>query len=319
MRTVVVIAFLLLAVDARVEPLPEDDNSPLTGIFGLPGIEEGGAVLAAGRFRTSLSVIAASHAIDEDAGGERLVYDGETIRALFDIRYGLRPGLEVGVELPYVSHQPGRLDSLIDTWHDIFGLPDGARKDRPADLLEFSYSDATADRLLFTERSRGIGDVRVYAGLGLPSTERHRRALRLSVKLPTGDAERLLGSGGTDVSLGFAGDVIGTEFRGFYRLSVTHLGEPDLLADIYREFVGQASAGFSWSLHPRFALNAQSTLRSAIYDSDIETLGEAALTLTFGGTIGINDRWTLALGVAEDIKVNSAPDVTFNVGLRYRP
>lgn len=319
MRSTVVIVSLMLAAASRAEPLPEDDNGPLTGSFGLPGIEEGGSVLATGRLRTGLSVIAASHAIDEDVGDEALIYDGETIRTLFDVRYGVRPGLEVGVELPYVSHQPGRLDSLIDTWHDIFGLPDGAREGRPTDLLDFSYSDASGNRLQFVERSRGIGDVRIYAGLELASSERHRRALRLGVKLPTGDAERLLGSGGTDFSIGLAGDIIDTEFHGFYRVSVSYLGEPDLLADIHRDFVGQASAGFAYSLHPRFALNAQSTFRTAVYDSSIETLGEAALTLTFGGTIGLGDKWTLALGVAEDIKVNSAPDVTFNVGLRYRP
>lgn len=319
MRNAVVIASLLLAAASGAEPLPEDDNGPLTGIFGLPGIEEGGSVLATGRIRSSLSVIAASHAIDENAGDEALIFDGETIRALFDIRYGVRPGLEVGVELPYVSHQPGRLDSLIDTWHDIFRLPDGARDGRPTDLLDFSYDDASGNRLQFTERSRGFGDVRVFAGLELASSDRHRRALRISVKLPTGDAERLLGSGGTDYSIGLAGDIIDADFQGFYRVSLSYLGEPDLLADLYRDVVGQVSAGFSYSLHPRFALNAQSTLRTAIYNASIETLGEAALTLTFGGTIALGDRWTLGLGVSEDIKVNSAPDVTFNVGLRYRP
>lgn len=323
MRIAAVIAILLLAAETGAEPLPEDDNGPLSGGFGLPGIEEGGTVLAAGRLRTGLSVIAASHAIEEDVVDETLIFDGETIRTLFDIRYGVRPGLEVGIELPYVAHQPGRLDSLIDTWHDIFNLPEGARDDRPTDLLDFSYSDSGGNRLQFTERSRGLGDVRIYAGLDLASSERHRRALRVSVKLPTGDAASLLGSGGTDLSIGVAGDIIDVgddaRFYGFYRLSLIYLGEPDLLPDIYREFVGQASAGFSYSLNPHFALNAQSTVRTAIYDSQIETLGEAALTLTFGGTITMNDRWTLALGVSEDIKVNSAPDVTFNIGLRYRP
>ena len=323
MRTAVAIATLLLAARLNAEPLPEDDNGPLTGGFGLPGIDEGGSVMAAGRVRTGLSVITASHAIVEASGDEALVFDGETIRTLFDVRYGVRPGLELGLELPYVIHQAGRLDSLIDTWHDIFRLPDGSRDDRPTDLLDFSYSDSSGDRLRFMDSTRGIGDVRVYAGVDLSSSERHQRALRISVKLPTGDAAKLLGSGGTDLSIGLAGDVASAGANAgssvFYRLSVTYLGKPDLLPDIYREIVGQASAGFSYSMHPRFSLNAQSTLRTAMYDSDIEVFGEAALTLTFGGTIRFDDHWALALGVSEDIKVNSAPDVTFNIGLRYRP
>ena len=321
MRTAPVIVTLLFAAASGAEPLPEDDNGPLTGGFGLPGIAEGGNIVAAGRFATSLSVIAASHAIVEDLSDESLIFDGETIRALVDIRYGLLPGIELGIELPYVSHRAGRLDSLIDTWHDIFNLPEGARDNRPTDELEFSYRDGAVERLRFTDGTRGIGDVRLYAGVDLASTEKHRRALRISAKLPTGDADKLLGSGGTDVSLGFAGDVTGDDstLSVFYRASLTYVGEPERLPDLYRELVGQASAGFAYSLHPRFALNAQSTFRTAVYESDIEVLGEPSLTLTFGGTIGLGDKWTLALGVSEDIKVNSAPDVTFNIGLRYRP
>ena len=69
----------------------------------------------------------------------------------------------------------------------------------------------------------------------------------------------------------------------------------------------------------RIQLNAQSTLRTAVYDSDIEKLGEMSWTLTFGGNIRLTRQFVLSLGVSEDIKVNSAPDVSFNVGLRYRP
>ncbi len=323
MRTVLVLAAMLCATTSVADVLPEDITGPFSGGFGLPGIEEGGALAAAGRFHTGFSIITASHAIVEEEGDESLIIDGETIRALVDIRYGVRPGLEIGVELPYVMHQAGNLDSLIDTWHDIFRLPEGTRDDRPRDILDFTYSNGDGDVLTFTERSQGLGDVRLFAGLDLASSDRHKRALRLSVKFPTGDGDDLLGSGGTDLSLGVAGDIIGigdsAKFSVFYRANVTYVGEPDLLADIYKDVIWQFSGGFAYWLYPRFALNAQSTLRTTLYESEIETLGEPALTLTFGGTIKLTDRLSLGLGVTEDIKVNSAPDVTFNVGLRYRP
>ena len=323
MRTTLLAALILLAVEAPADVLPEDDNGPFSGIFGLPGMDEGGAIVAAGRFQTGLSVLTASHAIVEDEAVESLIIDGETIRTLVDIRYGVRPGLELGVEIPYVAHQAGGLDSLIDTWHDIFRLPEGSRDDRPRDLLDFSYSDSGGDVLSFTQRARGIGDVRLYGGFDLASSETHRRALRLSIKLPTGDADELLGSGGTDISVGIAGDIANaggnTALSVFYRAHLSYLGEPELLADLYKDFVGQVSAGFSYAFNPRFSLGAQSTLRTTLFESDIETLGEPALTLTFGGTIGLSERLTLGLGVTEDIKVNSAPDVTFNIGFRYRP
>ncbi|MDJ0758382.1 MAG: DUF3187 family protein [Woeseiaceae bacterium] len=323
MRDLFLLAALSVSTTSTADVLPEDSTGPFSGGFGLPGIEEGGALAAAGRFHTGFSIITASHAIVEEEGDESLIIDGETIRTLVDVRYGVRPGLEVGIELPYVMHQAGNLDSLIDTWHDIFSLPEGTRDDRPQDVLDFTYSTAEGDVVAFTERTQGLGDVRLFAGLDLASSDKHKRALRLSVKLPTGEAEDLLGSGGTDVSVGVSGDIIAAgdnpDFSVFYRANVTYLGEPDVLADIYNDVVWQFSAGFAYALHPCFALNAQSTLRTSLYDSEIETLGEPALTLTFGGTIKLTDRLSLGLGVTEDIKVNSAPDVTFNVGLRYRP
>ncbi len=323
MRTALVLTTMLGASASFADVLPEDNTGPFSSGFGLPGVTEGGALTAAGRFSSSISVITASHAIDEEKGDESLTIDGETIRALVDIRYGVRPGLEVGIEIPYMEHKAGNLDSLIDTWHDIFNLPEGNRDDRPQDLLDFSYSNADGDVLTFTERTRGFGDLRLYGGFDLFSTESHKRALRLSVKFPTGDADKLLGSGGTDVGLGVAGDITeageGKNFSLYYRANVTYVGEPDFLPDDYNELIWQLSGGFAWWLNPRFALNAQSTFRTALYDSEIEALGEAALTLTFGGTIKLNEQLTLGLGVTEDIKVNSAPDVTFNVGLRYQP
>ncbi|MDJ0916619.1 MAG: DUF3187 family protein [Woeseiaceae bacterium] len=323
MRQLFLPAALLASSMSTADVLPEDSTGPFAGGFGLPGMGEGGLLTAAGRFHSGFSIITASHAIVETEGDESLVIDGETIRALIDVRYGIRPGLELGVELPYVMHQAGNLDSLIDTWHDIFNLPEGSRDDRPQDILDFTYSNAIGDVVAFTERTQGLGDVRLFAGLDLASSDNHKRSLRLSVKFPTGDAEELLGSGGTDVSVGVSGDIIAArdsgDFSLFYRANVTYLGEPDLLADIYNDLVWQFSAGVAYPLHPRFALNAQSTLRTSLYDSDIETLGEPALTLTFGGTIRLTERLSLGLGVTEDIKVNSAPDVTFNLGFRYRP
>jgi hypothetical protein len=245
------------------------------------------------------------------------------MRAALDLRWGIRPGVEVGFELPYVTHQSGNLDSLIDTWHDIFGLPEGTRDDRPSDLLDFSYSDASRERLNFMQSTRGIGDLRVYGGLAIGSTANHQRALRVSVKFPTGDSDKLLGSGGTDVSIGIAGDLQkfsgSTRLSAFYRGNATYIGKPDLLADRYRDVVGQLSGGFAYAFNAAFELNAQSTFRTAVYKSEIEKFGEPSLTLTFGGNIRLKEHLVLSLGVTEDIRVGSAPDVSFNIGVRYRP
>ncbi|MEM6512103.1 MAG: DUF3187 family protein [Pseudomonadota bacterium] len=317
--------WLLLAVSAgaSADTLPEDDNAPLTGGFGLPAIDEGGLLLEPGKFRVDASFITASHAIVEERGDERLILDGESSRFTVDLRAGVSDGIEVGIEIPWVGHASGNLDSLIDTWHDIFQLPDGSRDERPRDVLEFSYSNETGEVINFTNSANGLGDIRLYAGFDIDSTATHQRALRVSAKLPTGDADRFLGSGGFDLAVGVAGDLreVGgnSDLSAFYRASVAYLSEPDILASRYERYLGQLSGGLAIDMSRRIQLNAQTTLRTAVYDSDIEKLGELSWTLTFGGNIRLNRKFVLSLAVGEDIKVNSAPDVSFNVGLRYRP
>ncbi len=317
------LVLLLLPLSVSAQTLPEDDNAPLTGGFGLPGIEEGGDILDRWEFRGGFSFLTASHAIVEDSGNESLILDGESMRVSIDATVGIGNGIEIGAEIPWVAHQSGGLDSLIDTWHDIFGLPDGSRNERPQDVLEFAYTDNGVDRLDFTQSASGLGDIRLFAGFDIDSSDTHRRAFRVSVKLPTGDADKLLGSGGYDMSIGLAGDVSGLGGRdrwdAFYRASLTHIGEPDLLATRYEDYIGQVSGGVQFRLNERVTFNAQTTLRSAVYESEIEKLGEVSWTLTFGGTIRLTPVTVLTLGVGEDIKVNSAPDVSFNIGLRYRP
>ena len=55
-----------------------------------------------------------------------------------------------------------------------------------------------------------------------------------------------------------------------------------------------------------------------MYDSEIPSLGGSATTLTFGGNIRIFNNFELSLGVSEDVDPGTAPDVAFQIALRYR-
>lgn len=278
-------------------------------------------LLGAGQQDWNTTYILSSHDIDQNHVDENLQLDGETGRVALTYRYGLSDRLTVGIELPYVYHSPGFLDSPIDSWHDFFGLPEGSRESREQDQLEFLYQDTQLTRVDLTQDANGIGDVSLLAGWLLSDSEGHSTALRLAVKFPTGDSDDLLGSGGTDISLGLAGDierVLGNEkLSSFYRLNVTYLGEPDLLADLYNDFVGQASAGLAYHFNNGVDLALQSRIRSAVYDSDVKNLGETSVTLTFGAGFRVSEHNRLVLSVGEDIRPGSAPDVTFQITFQY--
>ena len=171
-----------------------------------------------------------------------------------------------------------------------------------------------------TSAASGISDIRMLAGWQLSGSERHSTALRFSIKFPTGDSDELLGSGGTDISLGLAGDVVGLwgneKLTGSYRFNATYLGEPDRLADRYKNLVGQLSLGLGYQLHQKVDLRIRSRIRSAVYDSEIDSLGGESLSLTFGADIHLSDRFRLVLSVGEDMKVGTVPDVSFQISVR---
>ena len=322
------VASLFVATSARAdepfgEPLDDRDNGPVSGILNFPDSTEGALLLDRGRFAGSLLAMTSSHAITTSRGDEALVFDGETTRLEFGLRYGVSERLELGLRLPYLNHSAGNLDSLIDRWHDWFGLPGGSRETRASDLLEFNYVDGSGTRLDLRDSTSDFGDLRLMAGWRLDAGGGHRRALRFGVTLPTGSVDSLTGAEAATVSVGYAGDVrsVGASGRlsAFYRASVVWVDEPGILADRYREWIGQLGAGFGVRATSWLDLRAQALFRTATHDSDLEVLGEPAVTLTFGGNLRLGERYVLSLAVGEDIKVNSSPDVSFQLALRYQP
>jgi hypothetical protein len=156
-----VLPAFLLAPAAFADVLRDHDNGPLTGIFGIPDSTEGARLLRSGEHAWDFSVTHASHSVDDLRSTESLYLDGETSRIEFRYRLGIGEKMELGIELPYVRHQAGGLDSVIDSWHDIFGLPSRHRPGRAHDILDFRYSDAADMSITVDRNSSGIGDARL--------------------------------------------------------------------------------------------------------------------------------------------------------------
>jgi len=311
----------MFAGQSAADALTDHDNGPLTGLFGLPDSTEGGVLVGRGLTDCGSSLIVASHNVSDSRGAEQLRVDGETSRLAFTFGYGLTDNIDFGIEVPYLWHQSGSLDSLIDTWHDVFGFPGGSRRSREQDQLEFFYADSPSAPIRLTENTDGIGDIRLLAGWKLSKTENRSAALRFGIKLPTGDSDKFLGSGGADLSVGLAVDASALwgnqKLDGFYRANVTYLGTPELLETRYKELVGQLSFGLSYGIHRSVDLGLQSLVRSAVYDSTIESLGDTSMSLAFGATFRVSDHHHLVLSVREDVNPGTAPDVSFQIAFGY--
>lgn len=299
------------------------NQSPLVQIYGLPAIGSA-VVLAPGARRFALAYEVANTLIAETRGPEALLLDGESRRLTVRLGYGPRPDVELGIELPYVSYGGGFLDSFIENWHSAFGLPNGDRDRFAQDRLTYYYRRGTEVRLDLASPVSGTGDVRLTGARQLVARPQGTNlALRTSVKLPTGEAAELRGSGATDLALWLvagcgrercAGD-IGWQAGG----GVLWLGKGDVLPEQQNRLVAFGSAGVEWQALPAIALKAQLNAHTAFYgQTGLTPLGDPSVQLVLGGTWRLSARSVLDLGVTEDLLVHTAPDVSFLVALRTR-
>jgi len=264
---------------------------------------------------------AASHFTESASGIEAVVLDGETHRSTISVRYGLGERWELGVELPYIMHTGGSLDSFIANWHDFWGLPNGGREKVQDDLLQVIYQSNGITRSAITRSASGIGDVRVAFGYRLTDSGDGERTwtLRGGVQLPTGDADDLTGSESTDIFLGlhlshpepFSNPAL--NFHG--NVGVMSIGNGEVLEAQLEDWMLYGSTTLAWSVSQRVTLKAQFDFHSAVYDSDLAELGDFAGQLIVGGSLRLNDSARLDISVSEDILTDTSPDVVLQLGL----
>jgi hypothetical protein len=147
-------------------------------------------------------------------------------------------------------------------------------------------------------------------------------ALYVSLSVPTGDPDELLGSG----AFSFSSWISGRRRTGVKDWPVTlhgtlggtlieHVG---VLADMRNPFVGIASGGFQWHLTPTVAVGADFNFHSPLYRaSELSSLTSSALAVAFGGSVRLGKTGQLELALVEDLDNSTSPDVTIHAALSW--
>jgi hypothetical protein len=262
-----------------------------------------------------------SNSIAENGTDESIVLDGETYRTTLWLRYGLTERLEAGLIIPYVMQRRGVFDNFIEDWHDTFGLSNRKRTVFENRQLNFSYNGDDASQQL-SEPTEGLGDVRLTLGYPVYGDEQadRRIVLRAGLKLPSGDAARLTGSGGTDLALQLdatdAAALAGWNTALFWSAGVLRLGSGEVLEAIRRDYVVLGTVALARPLTERVALKLQLDGHSSFYDSGLAGLGSSAVQLTVGGQIDLSGSSSLDLGLVENLFTDTTPDLVFHFALR---
>lgn len=312
------------ALALEIVPFDSANQSPLVDIYGLPGSGHF-LSLSPGETEVGMNIqLTSNYAADENQR-EQIILDGETTRFTLTARHAFSLGLELGIKLPYIVQGGGFMDNFIEDYHRTFGFPQGGRDQAPNNRLLYRYRKDGVNRLLMNSSGSGIGDVQLTAAMQLYEDRKMARGISLNcgVKLPTGDSDQLMGSGGTDLSLWLTGGTHLGEAWGKWTVygsaGMLYMTDSDILPDQQKDWVGFGSLGLGWAPLARLVLKVETDANTAFYNgSDLRELADTAVQLVAGGTIALGQNSSLDIGVAEDLVTTTAPDVVFHLNLRRR-
>lgn len=313
-----------IAGQAVTQGVPLRNQNPFLQIFGLPPFQSAN-LAAEGETKYDLIFDLVSHAEDGENMFEEVTVDGESYFLTLSLRRGIWQKLELGIDVPLVGHAGGFMDSAIENWHDLLGLSN-ARRDGARNELNFRYSANGDDLYALDSPTFGIGDIQLTAATPLRRPGENGDlavAVRSSIKLPTGEADELRGSGATDLSLGLHASDKWTVWQRDLDVSgfagVLLLGEGDVLADIQRSTVPYGGIAAAWWMTERFAITTQLYAQGEYFDSDLDELGGSSLQLAAGFDYRLQSNGlSLLFSIVEDAAPSRTTTPDFGVHFSIR-
>jgi Protein of unknown function (DUF3187) len=133
---------------------------------------------------------------------------------------------------------------------------------------------------------------------------------------PTGSASKLTGDGAWDGSVWAHGALRWAKWQVAAELGIAQPFGDEIFdgaahkTSVFARFAATRALGQHWSL--RAQLDGQS---GRVEDSEIRFLGPS-LELSVGALRRLGEHWRLEFGIIEDAAVNTAPDITFFLGIR---
>lgn len=302
-----------IADDQHLDSFPLRSHNPFIQIYGLPAFQTA-ALARPGGFVVGMSVDITNDADDSESDGDQLIIDGETTTVALSVRRRVHERLEFGIDVPYVGHSGGTLDGFIKDWHSMLGLSN-ARRDGPNDQLRHVYISDGVTLFGLDSSVSGIGDVQLSAAMPFGNL-----TVRAVVKLPTGDPDKLTGSGATDASLGVYGSRMCTyrerdlSLSGF--VGALALGDGDVLPEFQRSFVPYGGAALRWQATESLGLGVQLSMQGSYFDTHFDDIGGHTFQLGIGADYQAGDfLWRLA--VAEDVNASATADFGLQLSVRY--
>jgi hypothetical protein len=304
-------AFMALGAARADEFFQVRDENPLIRGFYLP-LPTDGRLTDGADLSATLSI---SNTLNvENRGQESLLVDGESHTLRLSYEDALFQSWRFRFTLPIINDSGGFLDSTIYHWHRWFGFNPGNRPFYPQNQLVYSYSGRSSVDL--TQPHTSLGDISGELGF-YPIDDAHQTiSVWGGLQAPTGSAAELSGDGAWDGAIWAHGAWRWPQWQLAAELGVAQPCGDEIFAgaahrtSLFARFAATRALSSAWSL--RAQLDGQT---GRVEDSDLRFLGPS-LQLSVGAIRRVGDRWRIEFGFAEDAAVNTAPDITFFLGIR---
>ncbi|MEM6708690.1 MAG: DUF3187 family protein [Pseudomonadota bacterium] len=298
-------------------PLAVRNLAPFSGLYGVPRMRGAGSAQG-----VSVALDQVSNFSSSNDGATQIFQDGETsVLRLTAARAFADERIDVGVELPWVRHSGGELDRYIDGFHRAFGLPEGGRENAPRNQLDLLLRVAGETEVRRQDSGGGLGDTVIWGGYALLETDNRAVRARAQLKLPTGDAAEITGSGGLDLSAWV--ELFDQQLLASLKtditagIGMTYLGAGDLAPAAQKRWVPIAHFGIHRALG-RWLFTGQLDAHGALFDLSVDQLGEPALLGTLGVRRPFGEGQQLTVSLVEDLIGQSTSDVVFQLAWEKR-
>lgn len=254
---------------------------------------------------------------NDSVTSEDIYLDYEAYRFNLSYQYGLNENWNLRLDIPVIHQSGGFFDSAIDNWHDFFSLPRASRPFVENNQYDIQYDYQAQALVKLDETSTTLGDIQLAVARSVVENKNTTMSLWASLKLPTGDKNKLSSNGAIDFSAWLA---LNQQLSKNWLINL-NAGAVVLGKDEYQNIPLSDHALYGhimlgWLLTDKINLKVQLQGHTSYYDqSQLKVLGDTYF-LSFGTSIKINSCQQLDFVVSEDIKVDASPDASFVISWR---
>ena len=244
------------------------------------------------------------------------VIDDETRYLDFKLAYVPLRDLEVSFSLPLYWRGGGELDSLIEDWHDFFGLPEGDRFRVPDD--QFGYTGINQDGSGFSIARDGysLGTAKLGTKYLLTKGSETSPAWALSLDLGLPTAKSTFGQESLDIIAGVVGSYRVESFSFYWGGAYVYYADDNIAGVKFESHHAEAFASAEYAITDSLAFLFSIYAHSKVID-DLKDHPDEVIYNDFVLMYRSEDSYQLELLVRENPGGgDGSADVTFGLGAK---